>query len=190
MGFLAILNDHGPGRGDEQWRDHTAGFTPEKSIEWERWISKDRQPFAQKDFAEWIEENGKDIAAVDGQPTGAQMLEMALNMEANQETRFKSALRLQNGGVQLMFVQDDDAQTVAKMELFRGFSIGIPVFWSGASFRIDARLRYRQREGKLTFWYELIRADKILEAAARDLIVAIQAGTDLPLYLGNPNITA
>lgn len=188
VAFKAILNDHGPSVDDRNWRDFTASFEPRKSVEWNRWKSMDRKHFTQAEFAAWIEENGKDIAGVEGYPTGAQMLEMALNMEANQDVRFKSAIRLQNGGVQLSFVQDDDAQTLAKMELFKGFALGMPVFWNGDPFRVEARLRYRVRDGKLTFWYELIRPDKILEAAAKEIVEAVRTGTDIPFYFGNPGI--
>ena len=114
------------------------------------------------------------------------MLEMALTFEANQDMRFKSAIRLQNGGVQMSFVQDDDAQTLQKMQVFDRFSIGLPVFWNGDAYRIDARLRYRVRDGKLTFWFELIRQDKVLEAATQTLIGQIREKTGNPFFFGEP----
>ena len=126
------------------------------------------------------------LASVEGQPTGSQMLEMALTFEANQDMRFKSAIRLQNGGVQMSFVQDDDAQTLQKMQVFDRFSIGCPVFWNGDAYRIDARLRYRVRDGKLTFWFELIRQDKVLEDATSTLIGQIKEKTGTPFFFGNP----
>jgi uncharacterized protein YfdQ (DUF2303 family) len=111
---------------------------------------------------------------------------MALTFEANQDMRFKSAVRLQNGGVQMSFVQDDDVQTLQKMQVFDRFSIGVPVFWNGDAYRIDARLRYRVRDGKLAFWFELIRKDKVLEAATQTLIDKIRVQTDLPFFFGDP----
>ena len=72
-----------------------------------------------------------------------------------------------SGGVQMSFVQDDDNQTLEKMQLFERFSIGIPVFWNGDAYRLDARLRYRVREGVLKFWYELIRPEKCLKQQPR-----------------------
>jgi len=184
--FLSILNDHGEEETQADWRDHKATFSPEFSEEWARWVSKQKQPFNQADFAAFIEDNLKDIASVEGSATGAQMLEMALTFEANQDMRFKSAIRLQNGGVQMSFTQDDDAQTLQKMQVFDRFSIGLPVFWNGDAYRIDARLRYRVREGKLTFWFELIRHDKVLEAATQTLIHTIREKTGNPFFFGNP----
>lgn len=186
VSFLAILNDHGEAENNPDFRDHRATFTPTFSEEWNRWIGKHKQPFTQTDFAAFIEDNLKDIASVDGQPTGSQMLEMALTFEANQDMRFKSAIRLQNGGVQMSFVQDDDAQTLQKMQVFDRFSLGFPVFWNGDAYRLDARLRYRVRDGKLTFWFELIRQDKVLEAATQTLIAQIREKTGNPFFFGEP----
>lgn len=184
--FTGILNDHGEAEGQSAWRDHRATFTPEFSEEWNRWTGQNKKPFTQAEFASFIEDNLKDIASVDGQPTGSQMLEMALTFEANQDMRFKSAIRLQNGGVQMSFVQDDDAQTLQKMQVFDRFSVGFPVFWNGDAYRVDARLRYRVRDGKLTFWFELIRQDKVLEAATQTLITQIREATGNPFFFGDP----
>lgn len=186
VAFLGILNDHGEDEAKAAWRDHRANFTPEFSEEWNRWIGMHKKPFTQAEFASFIEDNLKDIAATENSPTGAQMLEMALTFEANQDMRFKSAIRLQNGGVQMSFVQDDDAQTLQKMSVFDRFSLGFPVFWNGDAYRIDARLRYRVRDGKLTFWFELIRQDKVLEAATQTLIAQIREKTGNPFFFGEP----
>lgn len=184
--FTGILNDHGEAAEQAAWRDHRASFAPEFSEEWVRWTSQHKKPFNQQDFAAFIEDNLKDIASVDGSPSGAQMLEMALTFEANQDMRFKSAMRLQNGGVQMSFVQDDDAQTLQKMQVFDRFSLGFPVFWNGDAYRMDARLRYRVRDGKLMFWFELIRPDKVLEAATQTLIKQIREQTGNAFFFGEP----
>ena len=125
-------------------------------------------------------------ATYENLPTGAQMLEMALAFEATQDFRFKSAVRLQNGGQNLSFVQDDDDATLQRMQLFEKFSIGIPVFRNGDAYRVDARLRYRVRDAKLAFTYELTRFDKVLEAAASDVITAIREKTGNPFFFGDP----
>lgn len=185
VSLTAIINDHGEQEGEQQWRDHLATFAPVFSGEWTRWNSKNKEAFGQADFAIFIEGNLKDIASIEGCPSGAQMLEMALSFEANQDMRFKSAIRLQNGGVQMSFVQDDDSQTLAKMQIFDRFSLGLPVFWNGDAYQLDARLRYRVRDGKLTFWFELIRPDKVLEASTKTLIEKIKAETGKPFFFGN-----
>jgi len=184
--FTAIINDHGEEATQADWRDHRATFSPEFSEEWNRWRAQHKKPFSQGDFAAFIEDNLKDIVSVNDSPTGGQMLEMALTFEANQDMRFKSAIRLQSGGVTMSFAQDDDAATLQKMQVFDRFTLGFPVFWSGDAYQVDARLRYRVREGKLTFWFELIRQDKVLEAATQTLIAQIREKTGNPFFFGNP----
>lgn len=188
IALQAIINDNGADPTSAAWRDHKAFFTPEFSEEWRRWTGQNKKQMTQTDFATFLEDNLKDVASVDGSglPSGSAMLEMAIAFEATQDMRFKSAIRLQNGGVNLSFVQDDDAQTLQKMAVFERFAIGIPVFWNGDPYQVDARLRYRVRDGKLVFWYELVRTDKILEAAAQTVISVIREKTGNPFFFGDP----
>jgi len=191
----AILNDHGEEEHESAWRDHIATYRPAFSVEWTRWTVSDKKKFEQREFAEFIEENCKDIAGGEGRPSGREMLEMALAFEANQEARFKSAIRLQNGGISMSFVQDDNDHTVQQMQAFDRFDIGIPVFQTSplteseqevTAYRIGARMRYRATGGKLIFWYELIRPDKVLEDAARALLKYVQDKTGNPFFFGEP----
>lgn len=182
--FHCIINDHGGAADGQQWRDHIAVYTPIFSEEWRRWTAHNKQPLSQLDMAMFIEENLQDIAASEGFPTGQQLLEMATSFQASQDMRFKSAIRLQNGGVNMSFVQDDDTQTLAQMKMFEKIAIGIPVFWNGTAYQITARLRYRVKEGRLMFWYELIRNDKVLEDATKTMIDKIKEATGVPLYFG------
>lgn len=185
--FSAVINDHAGTDSpfhNAGWRDHIATYEPEKSVEWKRWYGNHKNVMNQTEFATFIEENLRDVASVDGMPTGQQILEMALSFEANQDSRFKSAIRLQNGGVQINLVQDDDAQTISKMQMFDKISIGIPVLWNGPAYRIDARLRYRARDSKLVFWYEMIRPDKVFEDASKVMIEYIKEKTQVYFYHG------
>jgi uncharacterized protein YfdQ (DUF2303 family) len=191
LSFIAIINDHGDDPEAAAWRDHVARFDPLKSVEWLRWRGNNGKLFSQAEFAEFIESSIADITTqtVDGRqtPSGTDMLQMALAFEAKQDMRFKSAVRLQSGGVDMAFIQDDDAATVEKMQAFDRFAIGIPVF-DGAQdgYVLHARLRYRVKEGRLFLWYELIRPDKVLKASSETLIATIKEKTGTPFFFGNP----
>ncbi len=187
LGFLAILNDHGEEESQQHWRDHKATYIPEKSVEWTTWIGKTGTAMSQTDFALFLEENMKDIASSDGMPTGAAMLQMAIDFEAKQDMRFKSAVRLQSGGVRMEYVADEDKNTVESMKVFERFQIAIPVLRDDtARYPVTARLRYRQRDGKLQFWYELIRADLVMEQSARSLVESIKTRAGVPFFFGSP----
>ena len=186
VGYTAILNDHGSGTHDQQWRDHIAKLSPAKSVEWQRWNAADRKNMSQLEFASFIEDNLGDIASAEGYPTGTAMLQMATCMEIAQDSTIKSAIRLQSGGVRMEYVEDSNAETVKSMEVFSKFALGLPVFWGGAAYQVEARLKYRLNVGKLSFWYELNRPDKVLEDAAKTLTETIQEATGFPLFHGNP----
>lgn len=183
--FLAVLNDLLGSPDGSAWRDHQAHFSPFFSEEWKRWFSQNKQPMTQVAFAEFLEENLKDVVGSETSASGNQILDMALAFEAKQDLRFKSAIRLQNGSTEIAYCNDDDAATLQKMQMFDRFDIGIPVFWGGDAYRITARLRYRAKDAKVNFWIELIRADKTLEAATDSIIATIKEQTGLPLFFGN-----
>ncbi len=184
LSFTAVLDDHAKDLAG--WRAHKAKFTPDMSAEWKAWKGKDRQAFAQVAFAEWIQEHDEDISAANGLPTSLQMLEMATNFVMNEERQLKSAVRLQSGGTRLTYIADPDQGTVESMSLFEKFAIGIPVFHGGPAWGITARLKYRNNGGKLSFLYELVRADRVHDGAAKELITQIRDGLKHgPLLMGS-----
>ena len=189
--IIAVIDDNGADPADTKWRRHTASFTPKKSVEWDRWSSKDATGMSQEEFAAWLENNITDIVSVEGMPTGTMMLSMATNFERNSEKRYKQKINLQGGGVQLEYVDDEDKDTRTQMEVFERFTIGIPVFIGGENtYPITARLKYRQNGAKLTFQYELIRPDQKFKQATDDILDKIAGVTGFELLLGNPVLSA
>lgn len=187
LSFCAVFDDFGT-KGAPGWRGHMAEYTPEPSAEWKVWTANNgsEKAKAQIEFALFLERHETDIAAVEGMPSSLQMMAMATAFEANSEKRVKSVVKLQGGGTRLDFVDDNDAETEATMRLFERFAVGIPVFWAGPGYRVDARLKYRHGSGKVVFWYELLRADRVHEAAAKELIERVRGGlpAGTPLLMG------
>lgn len=124
--LVAVINDHSP--EFPGWKDHTCTMSRKQSVEWQRWMSRDKKAMPQAEFAAWIEENLTDIASVDGMPSGSDMLGLALGFERTSEKRLKSRVNLQSGGFRLEYVDDEEKDTRTSMEVFSRFAIGIPVF--------------------------------------------------------------
>lgn len=195
LSFRAVFDEHLPGA--PAWREHVARFEPATSKQWATWVLSNGVQKGQFDFALFLETNEQDITSgADGKyPSSLQMLQMATNFEANAEKSVKSMVRLQSGGVELNYVDKDDAQTVSKMTVFEKFCIGIPVFWQRqqgsepvAAYAIEARLRYRRDGAGVKFWYDLVRPDVAHERASADTINAIKAGLDglgVPMVFGS-----
>lgn len=185
--LVGVIDDHG--KEGPQWRQHTCTFAPKQAVEWTRWIGKNRAVMTQGEFATWLEDNLTDIASVDGMPTGADMLGMALAFEANYDKRFKSKTNLQSGGVQFEFVDDETKDTRTTMKAFERFTIGVPVFdGSTSAYPLEARIKYRVGDGVVKFWYELIRPDRVFKTAVMDEVAAIGEGTGLQVISGTAGL--
>lgn len=185
-GLVAVINDHGADIA--QWQDHRCTFTPKLAVEWSRWIGKNKSVMSQVDFAAWLEENLGDVVSVPNMPSGADILTMALGFEANSDKRLRSKINLQNGGVQFEFVEDETKETRTSMKVFERFTLGLPVFdGSGSAYPLEARLKYREKAGQLTFWYELIRPDRAFKQAVDEELAKIKDATGFPIIKGRLN---
>lgn len=185
--LLAVIDDHG--NELPAWRQHTCTFAPKLSLEFMRWTKSNKRTMKQDEFATWLEDNLPDIATVPGFPSGAEILQMALGFEANADKKFRSKINLQSGGVQFEYVEDETKETRTKMIVFERFTIGIPVFDGSANaYPIEARLKYREKSGDITFWYELIRPDRVFKGAVADELAAIKEVTGLQIIFGAPGI--
>lgn len=186
--LLAVLDDHTTAHQPD-WREHTCAFSPRQAVEWHRWLGNNKANMTQAQFAAWLEDNLADIASLEGMPTGTQMLEMALAFEATADKRLKSRINLQHGGVRFEYVDDEDKDTRTSMQVFERFTLGLPVFEdSQAAYPLEARLKYREKDGKVNFWYELIRPDKIFKTAVLEELEAISTATELPIIHGTPGL--
>lgn len=181
--LIGLINDHGA--DTPSWRNHKAAFSPRLTVEWDRWIKANRKTMSQTDFGVFLEENLPDIATVTGMPTGAEILQMALAFEATSDKRFRSKTNLQSGGYSIEFVDEENHETRETMKVFERFTIGIPVFEGSANaYPIEARLKYRESSGKLSFWYELIRQDRVFKTAVMAELDRIKEATGFPIVFG------
>lgn len=196
ISLVAVLDDHSREDGDKTakepgFREHLCVMNPKHSVEWTRWTGKNKAPMSQAEFATWLEDNLPDIADVADMPTGAEMLKMALGFERNAEKRLNSRIDLQSGGVRFEWIDDETKDTRTSMEVFKRFTIGIPVF-DGAkvAYPIEARLKYREQPGggKVSFYYELIRHDLVFRQAVEESVQKIIDGTGILVLSGRPGI--
>lgn len=184
--FLAVFDeflcdpDYALGmEGQANWREFRAEFAVPPSREWLLWNAANRKHMSQLGFAEFLQDNLPDVV----QPSGAELLEVSLQFEASQSGQFISAQRLQDGSHNLVWKADNSGDTVKLPEFIR---LAIPVFENEAPRDIDARLRYRVKDGVLAIWFELVRPHKVLEAAFRQTWDRIKAETKCVILLGTP----
>lgn len=186
----AVFNDHSDKADEAGWRDHRAVYEPIVSSEWDTWIKMNTLSMEQEIFANFIEANIADITSPPNSnlPTGADMLTFVTALEETRKVKYGSAVNLQNGMVQIEFIEDGDAGQKGKLNLFREFAIGIRPFFNGSGYEMRAFLRYRidRNTAQIKFWYELQRPDKVLEDAAKVVIEAIRTKTGMPVFFATP----
>jgi uncharacterized protein YfdQ (DUF2303 family) len=187
--FTAILDYHEPYESNQKpgWKKHISTFSPEKTPEWKSWLENDKKGMSQEAFGQFIENNIAEIQ----EPSGAEMLEIALSIQAKTEVKFNRATRLDNGQLQITYneVTNGTAGVNGQLKIPEKFTIGLRLFRGGDAYKIDARLRYRIKEGNLTLWYELIRPHATIDANLDDITNLILAGIPIEtaIYRGTAN---
>lgn len=187
--FEAVIDYHQKGAPDgsvppeASWCDHVVTFQPRRSTEFAAWLAGNRKQMGQVEFARFLEENLPDVV----EPAGAELLEIALTFEAKKDVEFASGVRLSNG--QIQFTYNEVVRGAAQkgtLEVPEQFVLGIPIHQNGDAYRIPVRLRWRLHEGKAIFWYEIVRPQRFIDDAIREMRAKIAAETNIRILTGAP----
>jgi uncharacterized protein YfdQ (DUF2303 family) len=200
--LVAVLDYHRAGATSEpRFGKHRTRYAFPLSDEWKAWKAKNAQGFTQKEFAEFIEDRIADIAdsysASDSSlqlaaklggtfATPGKLVDLSREFSVREGSAVKQAQNLSSGEAQISYVTqhtDDDGKPLKVPSLFL---IHIPVFRAGAPYEIAVRLRYRLKEGRITWFYELYRADKVFDHAFNEACANAAASTGLPVIVGSP----
>jgi len=181
--ITAVFNDH-RGSATPGWRDHRAEFKAEHTSEFNNWISHNKTPMGQTEFAEFIEDNLADIT----EPGAQTLLDVATTIQAKTDINFSSAKRLQNGQVQLAYTETIDARAGANgaLEIPKEFALGLRIFKNGDGYKLKARLKYRLNGGSVKFWYELDRPERAVEDAFGGYVDHVREKSGYMVLIGTP----
>lgn len=167
--YLRAVIDYHVDTSTPSWCSHQTSYTARLSRELLAWQSKNGQALTQVDFAEFIEDRISDVV----DPVGADLLERVLKLQIIQKATFRSAIRLQTGQVQLQYSEEDENGT---LELPDKITLGLPVFHNGDPYKVQARLRFKLAEGKVSFSYKLLEIDRAIEHAFAEVVAKVKAG--------------
>lgn len=183
--FIAVLDYHEGGAGTQsepRWCQHRAILQLRYTEEWQIWTGGNGKRMTQTDMATFIEDNAPDVV----KPSAAEMMECALSLRAKSEVQFDSVTRLQNGSIQMKYVEEVKGTFGSgNVSIPESFTIAIPVYEGMAPVEIQARLRYQLTSGKVALWYSLLRA----HAAEREAFLTVAAqirGECGTLFNGKP----
>lgn len=190
MVFASILRtrivgivDYHKSTAEARHGKHIVIYDAPASDEWNTWTQANRQGMSQDVFAQFIEDNLPDIVA----PAGADMLEMAMSLEAKSSAQFISAVRLSDGSREFTYSEDvKGTAQKGKMSIPETFTLGIPVFQGGDRYEVMVRFRYRIKDGNLVIWYDLHRHIQIRDDAFGEIVSKVDAGVKAKVIEGRP----
>ena len=176
---VGVLN--GNGKDGPGWGDFCVSIQFRPTPQWVRWKKIDGQLLPQAEFAEFVEDNMEDIA----DPLGAQMLEIATELQTTRTVNFRSAVRLSSGAIQFTHNQDDQAKVGAgAVAVPETFTLGIAPVFGMPSYAVPARFRWRIVEGKLRLGFKLQRVETMMAKIVEDVIAKIERGANISIMDG------
>lgn len=166
-----------------EWGQHLAEFKATYSERWALWDDiVNEETLSQSKFAEFIEDNTTDFFA----PKAGEMLDIARTLELAQNCKFASALKdVSKGDVSLSFERNTLAKAGEKGDLSipSKFTIMIPVLEGEQSQAIELRLRYELKDGHVTFSFEILRRQQLLNDVLRAVHAAVKNETAITPFM-------
>lgn len=162
--------------------EHKATLELTHSDEWKAWLHNNGKALTQRQMAEFIEDNIKDVVT----PDGATLLEIAKTLQATKKLAFRSSQELHNGQVQLTYNEEIDGQAGAtgQLQIPKGIVLGLRVYKGQEGYQVPARLRYRIADnGILSFSYHIDNVEKILEDAFATVLQQVKANCKATGYI-------
>jgi len=162
LNFVGVINDdatEGPG-----WRDLRVVLELQRTPVWLRWTGLFGKPVAQFKLARILEEYSGDIAT----PAGADLLKLAMDLEATKSAQFKGTINLQNRDTGLTFVEKTETTITVPREVVLRLT---PFLHEDREYPVPAFLRYELGEGKVHFTLEPKQWDMWCESIYDDVIM-------------------
>jgi len=207
--LLAVLDYHcQTAAGDPRFGVHRGHFSFPVSDEWKAWTKADGTKMEQAEFAEFIEDRLGDLIAapdftkaeteadrklkefadlVGGNfASPSKMVELSRGMAIHTDERVKQIVNLSTGEIQVQYEAAHNDAAGAPLKVPNLFMLAIPVFEGGDLYRIPVRLRYRSSGGRVSWFFELYRADKVFKHAIEEAFTKAATETGLPLFSGSP----
>ena len=118
----------------------------------------------------------------------ARLIDLARGLTVRIDSVVANQQNLASGESVLRFDTSHKDESGAPLEVPGAFIICVPVFRCGAAYQLGARLRYRVKDGRVTWSYDLYRSAETFEHAFQEACSRATKETELPLYYGAPEV--
>lgn len=177
--FEGIIDYHGTAGKPANWCRHCVTLTLNYTDRFLLWLNKSNESFSQEEFTEFLKDNRFDIV----EPNNAQLLELAMHLEATRECRAEGSVRT-NRGVTLSYEEVTSAHRGGvAVEVPDTLKIRLPMFQGGDEIEIPADFKFRIRDGRIVFAYRLLNVDNLIRNAVTAIRDRIEQETETPVYL-------
>jgi uncharacterized protein YfdQ (DUF2303 family) len=145
------------------WGDNTAVFVPTLAPEFKAWRETNKVVMSQTDFARFLEDRIADIV----EPDGAALFELITEFEAKADVAVNATTRLTSGSFQVVWSEEVSGKhRTGAMEFPSKITLRIPVIRGELPRAFNVRLRFRVASQKLTFWFEIVDLERVIEFEA------------------------
>jgi uncharacterized protein YfdQ (DUF2303 family) len=201
--ITAVLNYHRRGAaGDPRYGDHIAFYPLPVSDEWTAWTKNNGKGMTQTDFAIFLEDRILDVihihddavlserisnfrALINGSfASPTRLLELSKGLSITADEKVQNQINLQSGEAKLSYSSEHRDAAGEAISVPNMFMIAIPVFLNGTLYQIAVRLRYRLKQGQITWFYEMYQTDQVFDDAVAHVRTDVVEHTGLPLYVG------
>lgn len=199
--LTSVLDYHEGADGQPRFGKHRGFYAFPLSEEWRRWVAAGQQKMTQAQFAEFIEENivnvidpaaagekALDFARTVGAELGGpqRLMEMSRGLKLRVSSHMQSAVTLSSGEVQFFYGTEHQDERGQPLKVPTAFVAALRVFQGGAYYQVPVRVRYRAKDGEITWSIDLQRLDVIFEDAFGEAKKRAADETSLPLFVGTP----
>lgn len=186
----AVLDAHqSPHDSDypARWQQHRVTLALELTLPWQAWTAADGQLMGQTAFAEFLEDNYRDIAP--GAPVkAADLLEIAQQFHTTTKVEFGAGTRLASGQTRFEYTETVAARAGTKGDITvpSEFDLAIAPYDDCPDSVITARFRYRAGQNGLQLGYKLNQPERVRQDAVRAIVARVAEETSRAVLLGTP----
>lgn len=181
----AVLDAHGEDYAD--WQQHRAVLALQVTEPWKTWLEHDRQFMPQVAFAEFLEDNYRDLDP-DGPVKAADLLEAAQQFEAVVKVEYGSASRLRSGDVTVRRIETTEQGSGKKgyVQFPEEMDLLLKPYEDCEDAAIAARLRFRAEPGGLKLGYFLNQPERVRRDAVQQVTAKAAEALGVPVMQGKP----
>lgn len=185
--FTAVLDAHGEMTEDVDWQQHRLVLQLQQTLPWKTWLSRDRKMQGQQEFAEFLEDNARDVTGK--RVTAADLLEVAQHFQAHTKVNFTSGTRLATGQTQLTYMEDVEAKAGQRgtVEIPSEFDLAILPYEDCKPKIMAARFRYRLANGELKLGYFLNDPARTAREACEEIAGKLAEQCGITVMQGQPS---